>query len=625
MSGRTSYKMQNSQRKENPKELINAVQLVSENKYLDAIQVLKGLIKKENILPNHRISSLFLQGRLLIWLGRYEESLIVVEQAYKESLGFGKNLLTVDILSILALILNFLDRFDKARELIKQSEDLFKTYTKETSSEYIYTDAHLNYIKGFLISQDDVDRGLKYLKHSISLWEKLDTRIKNDQSKADPVKQSELVLYPITIMCIGMAMNLKGDLDQSIKYFKQALAIAEKINNKFGIALILHRLGFTYHLKGEINLAFENFDKSLNIFKEIDNKTHSAMVFSSIGALLGEKGEYDDALKNLEKSLAIHEKIKLPAWILDSLSAVIEISLKIDDLDKAQHYFQHFKQSAGQFNDDNINLWQSLLEAMILKKSSRTRNKAKAEEIFKQIIEKEGIHPPSFHHPPSFGTHVSALLHLCDLLLSELRSTNDLEVLKELENYISQLLDSAEKSDSYLILCETHLLQAKLSLLTFDFKKAKRYLTQAKQTAERHALNQIASKISNEQEDLLKKLDLWEKLKESGAPMADRMELSRLDDHIIGLIQNQSILTSQVSVEKVAIYEEKKICLVCRGDVLKFSYICECGAIYCENCARALTNLENVCWVCEAQIDPLRPIKPVKEEGRIQFEEKQKK
>ena len=622
MRGRISYKMQDSQRKENPKELINAVQLVSENKYLDAIQVLKGLIKKENILPNHRISSLFLQGRLLIWLGRYEESLIVVEQAYKESLGFGKNLLTVDILSILALILNFLDRFDRAREIIKKSENVFKTFTKESSIEYISSEAFLNYAKGSLLILDDVDRGLEYLEYSVSLWEKLDMRSNRDKINSDIVKQLELLIYPITIMCIGMAMNLKGDLDQSIKSFNQALELAEKINNKFGIALILHRLGFTYHLKGEVNLALKYFEKSLKFFKEIDNKTHYAMVFNSMGALLGEKGEFDLALKNLEKSISISEEMRLSSWILDSLSSAIEISLKIDNLEQAQQYFERFKQVAEQFNDDDIDLWQNFLEAMILKKSSRTRNRAKAEEVFKQIIEKEGIHPPSFHHPPSFGTYMAALIHLCDLLLIELRSTNDLEVLNELEHYITQLLDNAEKSDSHLILCETHLLQAKLSLLTFDIKKAKRYLTQAKQTAERHALNQIASKISNEQEDLLKKLDLWEKLKESGAPMADRMELSRLDDHIIGLIQNQSIFTSQVSIEKVAIHEEKKICLVCRGEVIKFSYICECGAIYCENCARALSNLENVCWVCETQIDSLKPVKTFKEGESVKLEQK---
>jgi tetratricopeptide (TPR) repeat protein len=614
--------MQDSPRVEKPQELTYAEQLVSENKYLAAFQVLKELNQKEKILPNHRISSLLLQGRLLIWLGRYEESLIIVEQAYKESLLLENNLQTVGLLNMLALIQNFLDQFDKAREIIKKSEDLFNTFTKESSIEYISSEAFLNYVKGLLLSQDDVDRGLEYLEDSVLLWEKLDTRSDWKQITHAPVKQSELVLYPITIMCIGMAMNLKGDLNQSIKFFNQGLAIAEKINNKYGIALILHRLGTTYHLKGEINLALNSFEESLRIFKEIENKTCSAMAFNSIGALMGEKGEYQLALKSLEKSIAIYEEINLPSWVLDSLGAAIEISLKTDNLKKAQQQFERFKQIAVQFNNDEINLWQNLLEALILKKSSRIRNRAKAEGIFKEIIKKDGIHPPSFHHPTSFGTYMTSLIHLCDLFLIELRSTNDLEVLNELEHYIAQLLESAEKSDSYLLLCETHLLQAKLSLLTYDITKAKRYLTQAQQIAERHSLNQIAMKISNEYEDLLKKLDLWERLKESEAPMADRMKLSRLDENIIQLIQNKSILKAHVSEEKVAIHKEKKICLVCRGEVLKFSYICECGAIYCENCARAVSNLENVCWACETQIDTLKPVKPFKEGKSVELGKK---
>ncbi len=50
-----------------------------------------------------------------------------------------------------------------------------------------------------------------------------------------------------------------------------------------------------------------------------------------------------------------------------------------------------------------------------------------------------------------------------------------------------------------------------------------------------------------------------------------------------------------------------KICLK-----VKFSYICEGGVIYCGNCVHALTNLENVYWACNAQLDYLKPVKPYK-------------
>ncbi len=107
--------------------------------------------------------------------------------------------------------------------------------------------------------------------------------------------------------------------------------------------------------------------------------------------------------------------------------------------------------------------------------------------------------------------------------------------------------------------------------------------------------------------------------------MADRLELARLDEKIVGIIYNRVILTTQVTEEKVSVYKDKKICLVCKGEVIRFSYICECGVIYCENCARALTNLENVCWACDIPIDYSKPVSPYKEEEeRVKVEDKVK-
>jgi len=66
-----------------------------------------------------------------------------------------------------------------------------------------------------------------------------------------------------------------------------------------------------------------------------------------------------------------------------------------------------------------------------------------------------------------------------------------------------------------------------------------------------------------------------------------------------------------ITEEEVSISKEKKICLVCKGKVGGFSFICdECGAFYCENCAKAMINLENTCWACNTPIDPMKPSKP---------------
>ncbi|TFG23750.1 MAG: hypothetical protein EU529_06445 [Promethearchaeota archaeon] len=74
--------------------------------------------------------------------------------------------------------------------------------------------------------------------------------------------------------------------------------------------------------------------------------------------------------------------------------------------------------------------------------------------------------------------------------------------------------------------------------------------------------------------------------------------------------------------EDVSVFRDKKVCLVCKGEPSGFNvFICpECDSIYCDKCARALSDLENLCWVCESPLDQSKPVKkeePEQEEIKI--------
>ena len=73
---------------------------------------------------------------------------------------------------------------------------------------------------------------------------------------------------------------------------------------------------------------------------------------------------------------------------------------------------------------------------------------------------------------------------------------------------------------------------------------------------------------------------------------------------------------SDISEEEIIYSREQQICIVCKGEELGFTYICpECKTLYCENCARALTLLENACWVCKRSIDSAKPAIPFEEDN----------
>jgi len=199
------------------------------------------------------------------------------------------------------------------------------------------------------------------------------------------------------------------------------------------------------------------------------------------------------------------------------------------------------KQIADQENSSRYNIGYNIDRAVYLKNSPRAINRGKAEEMLKQSIE-EGI--------PDYEFLRHALVNLCDLLLFELRATNETEILDELQNYIFQLFETVKNSRSYSLLAETYLLQARLSLITLDIIKARRFLTKAQEIAENYGLDLFAKKISSEHDDLLKQLELWEKLKESKAPLGERMELSRLNEQMERMIRKRLIKLPKLEAEQ---------------------------------------------------------------------------
>lgn len=71
----------------------------------------------------------------------------------------------------------------------------------------------------------------------------------------------------------------------------------------------------------------------------------------------------------------------------------------------------------------------------------------------------------------------------------------------------------------------------------------------------------------------------------------------------------------KITEEEITISKEKKICLVCKGELGGKMFMCsECGTFYCNKCSDALSNLENVCWVCNEALDKSKPSKPYREE-----------
>ncbi len=132
--------------------------------------------------------------------------------------------------------------------------------------------------------------------------------------------------------------------------------------------------------------------------------------------------------------------------------------------------------------------------------------------------------------------------------------------------------------------------------------------------AERYGYIGLADEIADLHEAMMERLDTWEQLEKNDAPLSERMELARLDDHLKGKFRSRVMKMERISEGDVTVYKGSQACLVCKGSAEGFNiYACPtCNAFYCKACAQAVIELENQCWSCNSTIDASKPVKPYK-------------
>jgi tetratricopeptide (TPR) repeat protein len=527
------------------KDLIRAEKLMNECKFDEVLLLMNNLEGRDDITDSDQLSRYLLKSECLNELGNYEEGLKFAEKAYQKSQALRDNLRSIDVLVKMAFATMGIGDFEKALNLIEQSEDLLKTLTRCTPLEQEQREASIAFTKGAVyLFQGNANLALECGKRSLELRE-------------DIGNKRELVasLYGMGIIY----SMLKSDLDRALMYAERCQTIAKEINHQHIISMNLQTLGVIYFLKGEYTKSLRYTEQSLAIAEKTGNKQMISSNLNNIANLFIYQGDFDKALMYLERSLEIAKEIG-NNWLISGFTcSIIEAFVYKGEVEQAQRYLEQLEEINDKVDNKTIDLGYRYSKAIILKTSPRIHNRAKAEEIFKQIVQEEMIHSE---------TTINALLNLCELLLDELSLTNEIEVLNELENFITQLLDIAENSGSYWVLAESYALQGKMALLALDLKGARRLLTQAQQIAEKQGMNLLAGKISIEHDNLLKELSKWKNLQGQDVSLKERMELAHIDEQIDNLLWKRDFSSLEHSEEEPIL-----LLVLSKGGIPIFSHV----------------------------------------------------
>lgn len=501
----------------NIKEFIKAEQLKDEGKYIEALQIVSNIEKKGNLKPVEQFKCLLLKSTCLNRLGQRKKALKFAQQAYQKSQKQERDLELIDASIEMAEALEELGKIDKAFDIIIKCENLLKTITQCSVKELKQREASLTFIKGIIYHEkSELDRALENLEQSLELQEELG-------NKQDIAR---------TLTWFGVIFFLKGELDHALEYYKRAWALEENSFNE-NVSQILMGFQIVYSSIGELDISLKYAKRGLAFSEKLKNKLYIGMFFNNIGLIYQQQGDLDGALEYLKRSLACMEEYGNNLLIFFVLDSIFNVALEMNSLEQARQYLNRIKQIKDREESKWIDAGYRVEKALILRKSLQASDQVKAKEILKQSVEEEVV---------NHEITVMALLNLCNLLLNELRNTNNLEILDEIYPYITRIHNIAKNQHSYWLLAETDILQAKLDLLTLDLEKSKASLTQAQLIAEKYNLTRLNIKISKEKKELLKQLNKWENLKKKKSFITERMELAHLDDQIVRMLHKRFYL-----------------------------------------------------------------------------------
>ncbi|MFX1536813.1 MAG: tetratricopeptide repeat protein [Promethearchaeota archaeon] len=503
------------------KNLIRAEQLLNEGKFDEALQIVLALEKRVPMALNDQLIYLLLKSALMNRLGSYENAINLANQAYQLSQELDKPLKQIEALLNLIEGLWRLGNHDDALAMIIEGEKTFKVIKERYPSKFVQIKASLMYHRGVVYrNTGDLDLALDYSQKSLKL-----------QQENNLVRDSA---YSLNI--IGIIYFQKGQLNQALECYQKSLVLHKKLNNTQYIAKCLNNIGEVYRNKGELDRSLEYYQLGLAQFEKIGNKSDIAHALHNIGLIYQGKGDLNRAIEYYEQGLVLNEEIGNNTDISDSLFQLVSVAIDNNTLEMAQNYLQRLQQLKVSSENKIIRQRKQVAEALLLKTSDRMLQKANAQEIFQQVAEEEIV----YHE-----VTVAALLNLCDLLLYELRISDELEVLDEVKGLVNRLLEIAKEQHSYWLLVETYVLKSKLALLELDIKSAQQLLDQAQLTAEEMGLQGLTLRLSHERDSFQNQTDRWELFIEDNAPMSKRLDLAQLNIQIRQMAQRRLEFTKK--------------------------------------------------------------------------------
>lgn len=149
---------------------------------------------------------------------------------------------------------------------------------------------------------------------------------------------SQTVSYNIAVSqnSIGNIYLILKQYDIAIIQFKKSLEIEEKADNKLGLAINYHNIGYAEEAKGNLDIALINYEKSLYYNESINSEIGRMICFNSIGSIYLKKENYRNAEPIIKDALKKAVALKDQYYIASSYINLGQLEIELNQILKAE-------------------------------------------------------------------------------------------------------------------------------------------------------------------------------------------------------------------------------------------------------------------------------------------------
>jgi len=345
-------------------------------------------------------------------------------------------------------------------------------------------------------------KGYEFQKKALQLWSEI----------AGPK------WYSVILCRFGHANQGIGNFREALKLNLEAYEIANKV--KFHSAQSSSR-----YCLGRINLFKGDFKEAERFFLEYSNRENlypyeKLIASMNLGELYLHSGQFSQAFDICSQILEdeqMDESILPNFKSIDSVYLIaILASLKLERMEKAEHYLSEMRIKRPN------SAYYKFCRALVLRHKSRLSDQFEAIKLLQDISK----------HPDLLAMDKRLVKRtLCELLLMELKLSENPEVLEEIRVNLDEITEIANTEFIFPVIIEAEILSSKLSIIEGKANESRKILENAVNLVRDKNLTLLESRLNEEIRTLNHEFSKYVTLVESNSSLKDKIAMSQIEDY----------------------------------------------------------------------------------------------